>query len=76
MQWKPRPGKFPDKGPSPSSTPRAVPTHDMIVGDSRCGPGAARRAGHYVDLTEFFNANKLGEVMAPTSRSKYYAEYR
>ena len=47
--------------------------YDMIVGDSQW-LGAASEAGHYVDLTEFFNANKLGEVMAPAT-VKYYAEY-
>ena len=34
----------------------------------------ASEAGHYVDLTEFFNANNLAEVMAPAT-VKYYAEY-
>ena len=47
--------------------------YDMIVGDSQW-LGAASEAGHYVDLTEFFNANKLGEIMAPAT-VKYYAEY-
>ena len=47
--------------------------YDMIVGDSQW-LGAASEAGHYVDLTEFFNANNLAEVMAPAT-VKYYAEY-
>ena len=47
--------------------------YDMIVGDSQW-LGAASEAGHYVDLTEFFNKHKLGEVMAPAT-VKYYAEY-
>ena len=47
--------------------------YDMIVGDSQW-LGAASEAGHYVDLTEFFNTNKLGEIMAPAT-VKYYAEY-
>lgn len=47
--------------------------YDMIVGDSQW-LGAASEAGHYVDLTEFFNEHKLNEVMAPAT-VKYYAEY-
>lgn len=47
--------------------------YDLIVGDSQW-LGAASTAGHYVDLTEFFNANKVGEIMAPAT-VKYYAEY-
>ncbi len=47
--------------------------YDMIVGDSQW-LGAASEAGHYVDLTDFFNANKVGEIMAPAT-VKYYAEY-
>ncbi len=47
--------------------------YDLIVGDSQW-LGAASEAGHYVDLTEFFNANKVGEIMAPAT-VKYYAEY-
>lgn len=47
--------------------------YDMIVGDSQW-LGAASTAGHYVDLTEFFNANKVGDIMAPAT-VKYYAEY-
>jgi multiple sugar transport system substrate-binding protein len=47
--------------------------YDLIVGDSQW-LGAASEAGHYVDLTDFFNANNLGEVMAPAT-VKYYAEY-
>ncbi len=46
--------------------------YDMIVGDSQW-LGAASTAGHYVDLTEFFNANNLAEVMAPAT-VKYYDE--
>ncbi len=45
----------------------------MIVGDSQW-LGAASEAGHYVDLTQFFNDNKVGEIMAPAT-VKYYAEY-
>ncbi len=47
--------------------------YDMIVGDSQW-LGAGSEAGHYVDLTEFFNANKVGDIMAPAT-VKYYAEY-
>lgn len=47
--------------------------YDMIVGDSQW-LGAASEGGHYVDLTEFFNANNVGEIMAPAT-VKYYAEY-
>ena len=47
--------------------------YDLIVGDSQW-LGAASEAGHYVDLTEFFNKHKLNEVMAPAT-VKYYAEY-
>ncbi len=47
--------------------------YDMIVGDSQW-LGAASEAGHYVDLTQFFNDNKVGEIMAPAT-VKYYAEY-
>ena len=45
----------------------------MVVGDSQW-LGAASTAGHYVDLTDFFNKHKLGEMMAPAT-VKYYAEY-
>jgi multiple sugar transport system substrate-binding protein len=48
-------------------------SYDMIVGDSQW-LGAASEAGHYVDLTSFFNENKVGEIMAPAT-VKYYAEY-
>ncbi len=41
---------------------------------TRSGWAPARRSGHYVDLTDFFNKNKLSEVMAPAT-VKYYAEY-
>ena len=47
--------------------------YDMVVGDSQW-IGAAAEAGHYVDLTEFFNKHNLKEVMAPAT-VKYYAEY-
>jgi len=47
--------------------------YDMIVGDSQW-LGAASTAGHYVDLTQFFNDNKVGDIMAPAT-VKYYAEY-
>ena len=47
--------------------------YDMVVGDSQW-IGAASEAGHYVDLTDFFNKHKLNEVMAPAT-VKYYAEY-
>lgn len=47
--------------------------YDMIVGDSQW-LGAASEGGHYVDLSEFFAENNLGEVMAPAT-VKYYAEY-
>ncbi len=47
--------------------------YDLIVGDSQW-LGAASTAGHYVDLTDFFNKHKVGEVMAPAT-VKYYAEY-
>ena len=47
--------------------------YDMIVGDSQW-LGAASEAGHYVDLTEFFNTHNLGQIMAPAT-VKYYAEY-
>ncbi|NUB43637.1 extracellular solute-binding protein [Fertoebacter nigrum] len=47
--------------------------YDLIVGDSQW-LGAASEAGHYVELTEFFNANKVGDIMAPAT-VKYYAEY-
>lgn len=47
--------------------------YDMVVGDSQW-LGAASEAGHYVDLTDFFNQHKLNEVMAPAT-VKYYAEY-
>ena len=47
--------------------------YDLVVGDSQW-IGAASEAGHYVDLTDFFNANNLTTVMAPAT-VKYYAEY-
>jgi multiple sugar transport system substrate-binding protein len=47
--------------------------YDMVVGDSQW-IGAASEAGHYVDLTDFFNKHNLNKVMAPAT-VKYYAEY-
>lgn len=47
--------------------------YDMIVGDSQW-LGAASEGGHYVDLTDFFNENGVGDIMAPAT-VKYYAEY-
>lgn len=47
--------------------------YDMVVGDSQW-LGAGSTGGHYVDLTDFFNKHKVGEVMAPAT-VKYYAEY-
>lgn len=47
--------------------------YDLIVGDSQW-LGAASEAGHYVELTDFFKAHDLGNVMAPAT-VKYYAEY-
>lgn len=47
--------------------------YDMVVGDSQW-IGAASEAGHYVDLTDFFNKHKLTETMAPAT-VKYYSEY-
>ncbi len=48
-------------------------SYDMVVGDSQW-LGAGSTQGHYVDLTDFFNKHKLGEVMAPATVT-YYAEY-
>ncbi len=47
--------------------------YDMIVGDSQW-LGAASTAGHYVDLTDFVNENKVLDLMAPATM-KFYAEY-
>ena len=47
--------------------------YDMVVGDSQW-LGAGAEGGHYVDLTEFFKKNDLGNVMAPATVT-YYAEY-
>ncbi len=47
--------------------------YDMIVGDSQW-LGAASEGGHYVNLTDFFAANNVAEIMAPAT-VKYYAEY-
>jgi multiple sugar transport system substrate-binding protein len=48
-------------------------SYDMVVGDSQW-LGAGATGGHYVDLTQFFNDNKVGDLMAPAT-VKYYAEY-
>jgi multiple sugar transport system substrate-binding protein len=48
-------------------------TYDMVVGDSQW-LGAGSTGGHYVDLTEWFKANKVDEIMAPAT-VKSYAEY-
>jgi multiple sugar transport system substrate-binding protein len=47
--------------------------YDLIVGDSQW-LGASSTAGHYVDLTDFFNSHNLGKVFAPATIT-YYAEY-
>jgi multiple sugar transport system substrate-binding protein len=47
--------------------------YDLVVGDSQW-LGAGSTGGHYVDLTDFFNKHKVGELMAPAT-VKYYAEY-
>ena len=47
--------------------------YDMVVGDSQW-LGAGSTGGHYVDLTDFFKAHDLENVMAPAT-IKYYAEY-
>lgn len=47
--------------------------YDMVVGDSQW-LGAGSTGGHYVDLTDFFKAHDLNNVMAPAT-IKYYAEY-
>lgn len=47
--------------------------YDMVVGDSQW-LGAASTGGHYVDLTDFFEQHKVGEIMAPAT-VKSYAEY-
>ncbi|MDB5561184.1 MAG: extracellular solute-binding protein family 1, partial [Hyphomicrobiales bacterium] len=48
-------------------------SYDMVVGDSQW-LGAGATGGHYVDLTQFFNDNKVADLMAPAT-VKYYAEY-
>ncbi len=48
-------------------------TYDMIVGDSQW-LGAGSSNGHWVDLTEFFKAHKLNDVMLPATVAGY-AEY-
>jgi multiple sugar transport system substrate-binding protein len=45
----------------------------MVVGDSQW-LGAGSTGGHYVDLTEFFAAHGVAEVMAPAT-VEAYAEY-
>jgi len=47
--------------------------YDMVVGDSQW-LGAGSTGGHYVDLTDFFKKNKVGELMAPAT-VQGYAEY-
>jgi multiple sugar transport system substrate-binding protein len=47
--------------------------YDLVVGDSQF-LGAASTNGHYVNLTDFVNAHKLTETMAPAT-IKYYSEY-
>ncbi|MCO5064970.1 MAG: ABC transporter substrate-binding protein [Rhizobiaceae bacterium] len=47
--------------------------YDLVVGDSQW-LGAASEGGHYVDLTDFVNNNKVLEKMAPAT-VKFYAEY-
>ena len=48
-------------------------SYDMVVGDSQW-LGAGSTGGHYVDLTDWFNEHKVGEIMAPAT-VKAYAEY-
>jgi multiple sugar transport system substrate-binding protein len=47
--------------------------YDLVVGDSQW-LGAGSTGGHYVNLTDFINANNLTEVMAPATM-QYYSEY-
>jgi multiple sugar transport system substrate-binding protein len=47
--------------------------YDMVVGDSQW-LGAGAEGGHYVDLSDFFKKNDLGNVFAPAT-VKSYAEY-
>lgn len=47
--------------------------YDMVVGDSQW-LGAGSTGGHYVDLSDFFNAHGVGDIMAPAT-VKSYAEY-
>lgn len=47
--------------------------YDLVVGDSQW-LGAGSSNGHYVNLTDFINANNLTEVMAPATM-QYYSEY-
>lgn len=47
--------------------------YDMVVGDSQW-LGAGSTGGHYVDLTDWFKAHKVDEIMAPAT-VKAYAEY-
>lgn len=46
---------------------------DMVIGDSQW-LGAGSTGGHYVELTDFFKANKVAESMTAAS-VKGYAEY-
>jgi len=47
--------------------------YDLVVGDSQW-LGAGSTGGHYVDLTDFINANNLTTAMAPATM-QYYSEY-
>jgi multiple sugar transport system substrate-binding protein len=47
--------------------------YDLVVGDSQW-LGAGSTGGHYVNLTDFINANNLTAVMAPATM-QYYSEY-
>jgi multiple sugar transport system substrate-binding protein len=48
-------------------------TYDMVVGDSQW-LGAGSTDGHYVDLSDFFQKNKLSEKFLPATVAGY-AEY-
>jgi multiple sugar transport system substrate-binding protein len=47
--------------------------YDMVVGDSQW-LGTASTAGHYVDLTPFFQQHNLDEVFVPAT-VEYYSRY-
>ena len=47
--------------------------YDMVVGDSQW-LGTASTAGHYVDLTPFFEKHKLDSVFVPAT-VEYYSNY-